>query len=77
MLVISKSLADPEDLVSLQEQHAAEINILNNELESLQSNINTLQDEIIYLQDNSGAFLTGPNVAFSNFCRNRYEWYKW
>ena len=57
------SQANPEDLVSLQEQHAQEIAQIQLDLEQSQLNVISLQNQIIYLQDNSGTFLTGPNVA--------------
>ena len=57
------SQANPEDLLSLQQQHAEEISIIQDELDAAEANVINLQNEIIYLSDNSGAFLTGPNVG--------------
>ena len=53
----------PEDIADTINFNDQEIQNLQNQLEQAESQIEQLQDDLTYVQENSGAFLTGANVG--------------
>ena len=53
------------DLEAMIEEHLTQMQALENQLDYASAEVDQLNDQLDYAQENSGAFLTGPNIAAS------------
>tara|TARA_R100000951_G_scaffold62325_1_gene52359 strand:+ start:3827 stop:7825 length:3999 start_codon:yes stop_codon:yes gene_type:complete len=63
LLYFQASQAAPEDLTAIQEQHQAEVADIQGSLDIAVEEIETLESQLEFIQENSGTFLTGPNIS--------------
>lgn len=63
LLYSQASQTNPQNLITIQEQHQIQVAGLQNLLDIAEAEIETLESQLEFIQENSGTFLTGPNIS--------------